>query len=133
MSSSSPFNAFALGALSPPPPPPLAQMDSWLKHKKKKHDTTTMMPGRHDDDDARPPALRRALHCSHVSSHTHTIPLPSKRGGGTTPQAFRRWEHMGRVGFDPRRFFPGMAGHLCPILRATSLSLHGDPAKIGRG
>ncbi len=40
---------------------------------------------------------------------------------------------MGRVGFDPRSFFPGMAGHPCLILRATSLSLQGDPANIGKG
>jgi hypothetical protein len=32
---------------------------------------------------------------------------PRERGGGTeAPQAFRRGEHMGRVGFDPRSFFP---------------------------
>ena len=29
--------------------------------------------------------------------------------------------------------FPGMAGHPCLILRATSLSLQGDPANIGKG
>ena len=38
------------------------------------------------------PALRRARH--------------PKRGWGTAPQAFRRGEHIGRVGFDPRSFFP---------------------------
>jgi hypothetical protein len=49
------------------------------------------------------------------------------------PQVFRRGEHMGRVGFDPRTFFPGMAGHPCLILRAPSLSLQGEPANIGKG
>jgi hypothetical protein len=33
----------------------------------------------------------------------------------------------------PVFFFPGMAGHPCLILRATSLSLQGDPANIGKG
>ena len=41
-------------------------------------------------------------------------------------------KHMGRVGFDPRTFFPGMAGHPCLILRAPSLSLQGEPANIGK-
>jgi hypothetical protein len=30
----------------------------------------------------------------------------SREGRGLAPQAFRRGEHMGRVGFDPRSFFP---------------------------
>ena len=47
------------------------------------HDTTTTMPG---------PYLRRARH-------------PERGGGTEAPQAFRRGEHMGRVGFDPRGFF----------------------------
>ena len=54
------------------------------------------------------------------TQNTHT-----ERGGGTqAPQAFRRGEHMGRVGFDPRFFPPliGMACHPCLTLRATSLS-----------
>ena len=38
------------------------------------------------------PALRRARH-------------PERGGGNEAPQAFRRGEHMGPVGFDPRSFF----------------------------
>ena len=48
-------------------------------------------------------------------------------------EAFRRGEHMGRVGFDSRIFFPWMAGHPCLTLRARSLSFQGDPANIGKG
>jgi hypothetical protein len=48
-------------------------------------------------------------------------------------EAFRRGERMGRMGFDSRIFFPWMAGHPCLTLRATSLSLQGDPANIGKG
>ena len=33
----------------------------------------------------------------------------------------------------PVVFFPGMAGHPCPALRATSLSLQGEPADIVKG
>jgi len=40
---------------------------------------------------------------------------------------------MGRVGFDPRISPPGMAGHAFLILRATSLSLQGEQANIGKG
>ena len=29
--------------------------------------------------------------------------------------------------------FPGMAGHPCPTLRATSLSFQGEPSDIGKG
>jgi len=39
------------------------------------------------------PALRRARH-------------PERGWGPEAPQAFPRGEHMGRVGFDPRSFFP---------------------------
>jgi len=35
-------------------------------------------------------------------------------------------------GLIPVVFFAGMAGHPCVILRATSLSLQGDPANIGK-
>ena len=75
------------------------------------HDTPTTMP----------------CPCSEKS------PSPREGEGALAPQAFRRGEHMGRVGFDPRIFFPGMAGHPCLILCATSLSLQGDPANIGKG
>jgi len=40
------------------------------------------------------------------------------------------WAGWGSI---PVFFFPGMAGHPCLILRATSLSLQGDPANIGKG
>jgi hypothetical protein len=53
--------------------------------------------------------------------------------GTEAPQAFRRGEHMVRVGSIPVVFVPGMAGHPCLILRATSLSLQGEPANIGKG
>jgi hypothetical protein len=43
---------------------------------------------------------------------------------GTAPQASRCGEHLGRVGFN--------GGHPCPTLRATSLSLQGEPANIGK-
>jgi hypothetical protein len=56
---------------------------------------------------------------------------PKRAGGTEAPQAFRRGELMGRVGFDPRSFSPQMAGHLCLILFATSLSLKGEPANVG--
>ena len=51
------------------------------------------------------------------------------------PAGLRRGEHRGRVGFDqiPVGFFPGMAGHPCLTLRATSLALQGEPADIGKG
>jgi hypothetical protein len=39
------------------------------------------------------PALKRARH-------------PERGGGTEAPQAFCRGQHMGRVGFDPRSFFP---------------------------
>ena len=61
------------------------------------------------------PALRRARHL--------------ERGGGTAPQAFRRgytWAGWGSI------FFP-LAGHAFLTLRATSLSLKGDPANTGKG
>ena len=55
-------------------------MDSWLGQ----------FGTRHGDDDARP-----------LLSEERVTP----RGGGTeAAQAFRRGEHMGRVGFDPRSF-----------------------------
>jgi len=50
--------------------------------------------------------------------------------GTDAPQAFRRGEHMSRVGFDPL-FSPGIACHPFLTLSATSLSLQGGPANIG--
>jgi hypothetical protein len=58
---------------------------------------------------------------------------PREGRGAPAPQAFRRGEHMSRVGSIPVVFFPGMAGHPCLTLRATSLSLQGDPANTGKG
>ena len=66
-----------------------------------------------------PPALRRARH-------------PERGGATEAPQAFRHGEHMGRVGFIPVVFPPGMAGHPCLILRATSLSLQENRRILGR-
>ena len=54
------------------------------------------------------------------------------RGHCQAPQAFRRGEHMGRVGFDPRICLPDMSGHPCLILRATSISLQVDPPNTGK-
>ncbi len=63
----------------------------------------------------------------HDTTTTMLCPCSEKsaspqEGRGQAPQAFRRGEHMGRVGFDPVVFSPGMAGHPCLILRATSVS-----------
>jgi hypothetical protein len=49
---------------------------------------------------------------------------------------FRHDENLGRIRFDVvvTIVFPWMAGHpACPPLRATSLSLQGEPADIGKG
>jgi len=55
-------------------------------------------------------------------------------GGTEAPQALRRGRNLGRVGFDAHIvFFPGVAGHPCPTLRAISLSLQRDPAHNGKG
>jgi hypothetical protein len=69
-----------------------------------------------------------------ISGSSLRIARHTERGGCTeAPQAFRRGEHMGRVGFDPRSFFPWDDRHPCLILRAMSLSLQGAPANIGKG
>ena len=81
-----------------------SKMDSWREKFGTRH-----------DDDARPlPALKRARR--------------PERGGGTGAAGVPPWGTHG-----PGVFFPGMAGHPCLILRATSLSLQGDPANIGKG
>jgi hypothetical protein len=72
---------------------------------------------------------------------TTTMPDPCSesvppRGGEGVLKCLRRpavgntWAGWGSM---PVVFFPGMAGHLCPTLRATSLSLQGEPADIGKG
>jgi hypothetical protein len=60
-----------------------------------------------------PMCHRGSLPCFAAAAHSLSLslslspPPPSlDRGGGTeAPQVFRRGEHMGRVGFDPRKFF----------------------------
>ena len=84
-------------------------MDSWLGHLV--HDTTTMMPGPCSDKSASPREGR---------GHWH-------RRRSAVGDAWAGW------GSIPVVFPPGMAGHPCLILRATSLSLQGEPANIGKG
>jgi hypothetical protein len=67
--------------------------------------------------------------CAEACRHTgrnamqHLAPFlplpPSLPPSLEVPQAFRRGEHMGRVVFDPRSFFPGTAGHPCLTLLTT--------------
>jgi hypothetical protein len=66
-------------------------------------------------------ALRRARH--------------PERGGGTSAAGVLPWgtHGPGEVGSIPVLFFPSMSVHPFLTLRATSLSLPGDPANIGKG
>ena len=40
---------------------------------------------------------------------------------------------MVQMGFDDRSFPHGMAGHPCPTVRVTSLSIQGEAVDIGKG
>ena len=68
------------------------------------------------------PALKRARHPGRGRGHWRR----RRSAMGNT------WAGWGSI---PVVFFPGMAApsHPCLILRATSLSLQGDPANIGKG
>ncbi len=79
------------------------------------HDTTTTMPGPCSDKSPSPREGR-----GHCRRRRRSAVGNTWAGWGSVPE-------RGLV------CFPGMAGHPCLILRATSLSLQGGPANIGKG
>jgi hypothetical protein len=93
----------------------LAQVDPWLGQF---GTGATGATTRHDDDD------------------DTTMPeRATQRSEGALrrlrrPAVGNTWAGWGSM---PAVFPPGMAGHPCPTLRATSLSLQGEPADIGKG
>jgi len=82
----------------------------WYR-RHRRYDSTTMVPG--PCSESVPPHGGEAAMRCHRRSAVGTI-----------------WSGWGSM---PVVFSPGMAGHPCPTLRATSLSLQGEPADIGKG
>jgi hypothetical protein len=102
-------------------PQALRHDDTTTRHGDDADTTTTMsdpcsesVPPRGGEGVRRPQALR----------HDTTTTIRRSR----RPAVGNTWAGWGSM---PVVFFPGMEGHPCPTLRATSLSLQGEPADIG--